>query len=136
MLDGECFANMLAYKCEKHGGIFIKVEPHFTSQECSTCGESYKKVSFYSYSHLHKMRYSIGSRSQRQPEYFAKRAGTITCNELNHSNCRARLCPNSIIFACGDCVRRNETPHYAVIMEAGSPFFNQSVRVIRRGYSQ
>ena len=43
MLDGECFAICLAYKCEKHGGILIKVEPHFTSQECSSCGERIKK---------------------------------------------------------------------------------------------
>ena len=97
---------------------------------------TYKKISFCSYSHLHKMWYNIGSRSQRQLKYFTKGTGTITWNELNHSNCRARLCPNSIIFACGDCVRRNETPHYAIIMEAGSLFFNQSVRLIRRGYSR
>ena len=37
------FRNMLDYKCEKYSGILIKVEPHFTSQECSSCGEHIKK---------------------------------------------------------------------------------------------
>jgi putative transposase len=37
------FRNMLDYKCEKNGGALIKVEPHFTSQDCSSCGERVKK---------------------------------------------------------------------------------------------
>ena len=37
------FRNMLAYKCEKQGGLLIKVEPQYTSQDCSTCGERIKK---------------------------------------------------------------------------------------------
>ena len=37
------FRNMLAYKCEKDGGILIKVEPTFTSQDCSCCGNRVKK---------------------------------------------------------------------------------------------
>jgi putative transposase len=37
------FRNMLDYKCEKNGGILIKVEPHFTSQDCSSCGNRVKK---------------------------------------------------------------------------------------------
>ncbi|KRG15670.1 transposase [Virgibacillus soli] len=37
------FRNMLAYKCERNGGILIKVEPKFTSQDCSHCGNRVKK---------------------------------------------------------------------------------------------
>jgi len=37
------FRNMLAYKCEKYGGALIKVEPHYTSQDCSCCGNRVKK---------------------------------------------------------------------------------------------
>ncbi|OAK67450.1 RNA-guided endonuclease InsQ/TnpB family protein [Lederbergia galactosidilytica] len=37
------FRNMLAYKCERNGGILIKVEPKFTSQDCSRCGNRVKK---------------------------------------------------------------------------------------------
>ena len=37
------FRNMLAYKCEKNGGILIKVEPKFTSQDCSCCNNRVKK---------------------------------------------------------------------------------------------
>jgi putative transposase len=37
------FRNMLAYKSEKHGGVLIKVEPHYTSQDCSSCGQRVKK---------------------------------------------------------------------------------------------
>ncbi|MCM3734550.1 transposase [Bacillus cytotoxicus] len=37
------FRNMLAYKCENHGGILIKVEPKYTSQDCSVCGNRVKK---------------------------------------------------------------------------------------------
>lgn len=37
------FRDMLAYKCEKHGGILIRVEPKFTSQDCSRCGNRVKK---------------------------------------------------------------------------------------------
>ncbi|MGE8077607.1 zinc ribbon domain-containing protein [Peribacillus loiseleuriae] len=31
------------YKCEKHGGVLIKVEPTFTSQDCSCCNNRVKK---------------------------------------------------------------------------------------------
>ncbi|WP_035434825.1 RNA-guided endonuclease InsQ/TnpB family protein, partial [Bacillus sp. UNC322MFChir4.1] len=37
------FRNMLAYKCKNHGGILIKVEPKYTSQDCSVCGNRVKK---------------------------------------------------------------------------------------------
>jgi len=37
------FRNMLAYKCEKRGGILVKVEPKYTTQDCSSCGERVKK---------------------------------------------------------------------------------------------
>ncbi len=37
------FRNMLAYKCESHGGVLIKVEPRFSSQDCSFCGNRVKK---------------------------------------------------------------------------------------------
>ncbi|MCM3654792.1 RNA-guided endonuclease InsQ/TnpB family protein [Metabacillus litoralis] len=37
------FRNMLAYKCEKNGGVLIKVEPTFTSQDCSCCNNRVKK---------------------------------------------------------------------------------------------
>ncbi|KRG16239.1 hypothetical protein ACA29_04810, partial [Lederbergia galactosidilytica] len=51
------FRNMLAYKCERNEGILIKVEPKFTSQDCSRCGNrSSEKVPFDSYAYLHKMR--------------------------------------------------------------------------------
>ena len=31
-------ATMLAYKCEWYGKVFVKVAPHFTTQDCSDCG--------------------------------------------------------------------------------------------------
>ncbi|WP_408011782.1 RNA-guided endonuclease InsQ/TnpB family protein [Pseudalkalibacillus sp. A8] len=37
------FRNMLLYKCEKHGGLLKKVEPKYTSQDCSYCGNRVKK---------------------------------------------------------------------------------------------
>lgn len=37
------FRNMLAYKCENHGGVLVKVEPKYTSQDCSSCGNRVKK---------------------------------------------------------------------------------------------
>ncbi len=37
------FRNMLAYKCEKQGGVLVKVEPKYTTQDCSSCGERVKK---------------------------------------------------------------------------------------------
>ncbi|KEK20295.1 transposase [Bacillus manliponensis] len=37
------FRNMLAYKCEKNGGLLIKVEPKYTSQDCSSCGNRVEK---------------------------------------------------------------------------------------------
>ena len=37
------FRNMLSYKCEREGGLLIKVEPAFTTQDCSSCGTSVKK---------------------------------------------------------------------------------------------
>jgi putative transposase len=37
------FRNMLAYKCERNGGMLIKVEPKFTSQDCSRCNNRVKK---------------------------------------------------------------------------------------------
>src|SRR5699024_1259388 len=37
------FRSMLFYKCEREGGLLIKVEPAFTTQDCSSCGTSVKK---------------------------------------------------------------------------------------------
>ncbi len=37
------FRKMLAYKCEKQGGVLVKVEPKYTTQDCSSCGERVKK---------------------------------------------------------------------------------------------
>jgi len=37
------FRNMLSYKCERNGGLLVKVAPAFTSQDCSTCGKRVKK---------------------------------------------------------------------------------------------
>lgn len=37
------FRDMLSYKCEREGGLLIKVEPAFTTQDCSSCGTSVKK---------------------------------------------------------------------------------------------
>ncbi|WP_133087845.1 RNA-guided endonuclease InsQ/TnpB family protein, partial [Virgibacillus indicus] len=37
------FRNMLSYKCERNGGLLIKVNPEFTSQDCSNCGTRVKK---------------------------------------------------------------------------------------------
>ncbi|MCJ7839523.1 transposase [Lederbergia sp. NSJ-179] len=34
---------MLAYKCARNGGVLIKLEPTFTSQDCSSCGKRVKK---------------------------------------------------------------------------------------------
>ncbi|WP_164670333.1 RNA-guided endonuclease InsQ/TnpB family protein [Virgibacillus doumboii] len=37
------FRNMLVYKCERNGGLLVKVKPHYTSQNCSGCGKKVKK---------------------------------------------------------------------------------------------
>ena len=37
------FRNMLVYKCEKQGGILVKVQPEYTTQDCSSCDERVKK---------------------------------------------------------------------------------------------
>lgn len=37
------FRSFLSYKCEKNGGLLVKVKPHYTSQDCSGCGERVKK---------------------------------------------------------------------------------------------
>ncbi|WP_225435148.1 zinc ribbon domain-containing protein [Bacillus aerolatus] len=37
---------MLAYKCEENGGLLVKIEPHHTSQDCSSCGNRVKKSLF------------------------------------------------------------------------------------------
>ena len=37
------FRNFLAYKCEKYGGKLMKVKPHYTSVQCSQCGNHVKK---------------------------------------------------------------------------------------------
>src|SRR5699024_7184944 len=37
------FRSMLFYKCEREGGLLLKVEPAFTTQDCSSCGTSAKK---------------------------------------------------------------------------------------------
>jgi putative transposase len=54
------FRQMLSYKCEKNGGLLVRVEPHYTSQDCSSCGERVKKITFHSYTYLHKVRGGIG----------------------------------------------------------------------------
>ena len=71
MLDGGTLRDMLDYKCERDSGILIKVEPHFTSQECSSCGERIKK-SIFIRTHI-STALIIGSLSQRQPERIAKK---------------------------------------------------------------
>lgn len=37
------FCRMLSYKCEKFGGLLVKVDPAYTSQDCSGCGNRVKK---------------------------------------------------------------------------------------------
>jgi putative transposase len=37
------FRNMLQYKLNQRQRIFVKVKPHFTSVECSDCGNHVKK---------------------------------------------------------------------------------------------
>lgn len=37
------FRQMLSYKCEKNGGLLVKIEPQYTSQDCSSCGERVTK---------------------------------------------------------------------------------------------
>jgi putative transposase len=37
------FRDMLSYKCEREGGLLHRVEPHYTSQDCSCCGNRVKK---------------------------------------------------------------------------------------------
>lgn len=37
------FRSYLAYKCERNGGLLVKVKPHYTSQDCSKCGNAVKK---------------------------------------------------------------------------------------------
>ncbi|WP_087973682.1 RNA-guided endonuclease InsQ/TnpB family protein [Oceanobacillus rekensis] len=37
------FRNMLSYKCERNGGLLIRVNPEFTTQDCSECGTRVKK---------------------------------------------------------------------------------------------
>ena len=38
------FRNMLSYKCERNGGLLLKVDPKFTTQDCSKCGTRVKKA--------------------------------------------------------------------------------------------
>ncbi|EEL50087.1 RNA-guided endonuclease InsQ/TnpB family protein [Bacillus mycoides] len=37
------FRKLLMYKCEKFGGLLVKVDPAYTSQDCSSCGNRVKK---------------------------------------------------------------------------------------------
>ncbi|SFI82893.1 RNA-guided endonuclease TnpB family protein, partial [Bacillus sp. 71mf] len=37
------FRRMLSYKCEKFGGLLVKVDSAYTSQDCSSCGNRVKK---------------------------------------------------------------------------------------------
>jgi putative transposase len=37
------FRNMLVYKCVNQGGVLIRVEPKYSSQDCSCCGNRVKK---------------------------------------------------------------------------------------------
>ncbi|PFN07144.1 RNA-guided endonuclease InsQ/TnpB family protein [Bacillus cereus] len=37
------FRKMLMYKCEKFGGLLVKIDPAYTSQDCSNCGNRVKK---------------------------------------------------------------------------------------------
>ena len=41
-LDGAC-SEICWPKCEIQGGILVKVEPEYTTQDCSSCGERVKK---------------------------------------------------------------------------------------------
>ena len=37
------FRSFLTYKCERNGGLLVKVKPYYTSQDCSGCGNTVKK---------------------------------------------------------------------------------------------
>jgi putative transposase len=45
MLDASCsrLINFLSYKAERAGGMLVKVNPHYTSQDCSSCGRRVPK---------------------------------------------------------------------------------------------
>ncbi|QQK77471.1 transposase [Salicibibacter cibarius] len=36
------FCQKLDYKCKNNGGSFVRIKPHYTSQNCSSCGERVK----------------------------------------------------------------------------------------------
>jgi putative transposase len=58
------FTNYLDYKCEKNGGLLIRVKPNFTSQDCSNCGARVKK--------------SLSVRT-----HICTKCGTILCRDEN-----------------------------------------------------
>jgi putative transposase len=37
------FRSFLTYKCERNGGLLVRVKPHYTSQNCSKCENTVKK---------------------------------------------------------------------------------------------
>jgi putative transposase len=45
MLDASCsrLIDFLSYKAERAGGMLVKVNPHYTSQDCSSCGKRVPK---------------------------------------------------------------------------------------------
>ncbi|WP_371411448.1 zinc ribbon domain-containing protein, partial [Bacillus pseudomycoides] len=49
------FRKMLLYKCKKFGSLLVKVDPAYTSQDCSGCGNRVKKITFYSDAYLCKV---------------------------------------------------------------------------------
>jgi putative transposase len=104
------FRNMLAYKSKNHGGVLIKVEPRYTSQDCSCCGNRVKK-SLSIRTHICTKCGTVLDRDHNASLNILQRGfEELLVTKYNRTNCRARLCPNSIIYAYGDCVRRNGDP--------------------------
>ena len=118
------FRNMLAYKCEKDGGVLIKVEPKFTSQDCSCCSNRVKK-SLSIRTHICTKCGTVLDRDHNASLNILQRGiRRIAYSKLNTMNCRARLCPNSIIYACGDCVRHIGNPTMLRLMNQEAPSSN------------
>src|SRR5699024_485971 len=107
------FRGMLSYKCEREGGLLIKVEPAFTTQDCSSCGTCVKK-SLSIRTHICKKCGILLDRDHNASLNILQSGMAGLDQHLasvsEHNNCRAGLCPNSIINACGDSVRRNGIP--------------------------
>src|SRR5690606_17812371 len=59
------FVSMLEYKCKWHGREFVKVDPKYTSQDCSVCGHRNSGL-------------TLGMREWACPD-----CGTIHCRDTN-----------------------------------------------------